>query len=174
MDSSRLALHESKHQYQQLSDRFKNLQTDFNELDQRRTELERQMRQTKNLLNKHQETEHELNKKLELLTKDKNDLLNQINSYRQNLVVVENTCDHLVKSSSCLEKDKHTLFQHLKLAEKERQYNEDIMSKNNADRCEMEIVLKRLEDENINSKKQVQYLKVCSLIFEFKKKKNYE
>ncbi|VDP11713.1 unnamed protein product, partial [Schistosoma margrebowiei] len=66
--------------------------------------------------------------------------------------------DHLMRSSTHLEKDRHNLKRHLEKAEREKQQNEEIVNKNNLDRTELEITLRRLEEENSNRRKQIQFL----------------
>lgn len=58
-------LHEQKHQNQQSCERIQSLQSELADAELRRGELENQVRQTNNTLDKRQENEQELNKQLQ-------------------------------------------------------------------------------------------------------------
>ncbi|CAH8827889.1 unnamed protein product [Trichobilharzia szidati] len=158
LDNTRSVLHEQKHQNQQLNDRIQSLQAELSDAELRRGELEGQIRQTNNMLDKRQENEHELNKQLQTLLKERQELLERVSCLQRNLTDVENMRDQLMRSSNHLEKDRHNLRRHLEKAEREKQQNEEIVNKSNLDRTELEITLRRLEEENSDRRKQIQFL----------------
>ncbi|CAH8478084.1 unnamed protein product [Schistosoma curassoni] len=158
LDNTRSVLHEQKHQNQQSCERIQSLQSELADAELRRGELENQVRQTNNTLDKRQENEQELNKQLQTLLKERQELFDRVSCLQRNLTDVENMRDHLMRSSTHLEKDRHNLKRHLEKAEREKQQNEEIVNKNNLDRTELEITLRRLEEENSNRRKQIQFL----------------
>ncbi|KAH8850723.1 Rootletin [Schistosoma japonicum] len=158
LDNTRSVLHEQKHQNQQSNERILSLQNELSDAELRRGELENQIRQTNNMLDKRQESEQELNKQLQAILKERQELFERVSCLQRNLTDVENMRDQLMRSSTHLEKDRHNLRRHLEKAEREKQQNEEIVNKSNLDRTELEITLRRLEEENSNRRKQIQYL----------------
>ncbi|CAH8473751.1 unnamed protein product [Heterobilharzia americana] len=160
LDNTRTVLHDQKHQNQQLGERIQSLQSELSDAELRRSELESQIRQTNNILDKRQENEQELNKQLQTILRERQELLERVSSLQRNLTDVENMRDQLMRSSNHLEKDRHNLRRHLEKAEREKQQNEEIANKSNLDRTELEITLRRLEEENADRRKQIQFLQL--------------
>ncbi|CAL8079433.1 unnamed protein product [Calicophoron daubneyi] len=158
LENTRSLLHEHKHQNQQLNDRLQMLQAELTEADVRRGELESQNRQIGSMLNKRQESEQELNKQLQQVAKDRQELQERLASTQRNLAEAEAERDQLILASTNLEKDRHTLRRHLEKAEKEKMQQDEIMNRGNLDRTELELTLRRLEEENNDQKRQVHFL----------------
>uniref|UniRef100_A0A183ACT8 Cilia- and flagella-associated protein 157 n=1 Tax=Echinostoma caproni TaxID=27848 RepID=A0A183ACT8_9TREM len=176
LDNTRVMLQEHKLQNQQMSERLQNLQNELTDLDIRRGELESQNRQINNTLTRRQETEHDLNKQLQAVNqpiikvfnlirskqmqalRERQELQERVASLQRTLCETEAARDQLLQASTNLEKDRHCLRRHLEKVEKEKIQHEEILSKGNLDRTELELTLRRLEEENADQKRQVHYL----------------
>lgn len=92
--------------------------------------------------------------------RERQELEERVATLQRNLCETETARDQLVQASNNLEKDRQTLKRHLEKVEKEKIQNEEILSKENLDRTELELALRRLEEENADQKRQVHYLRV--------------
>ncbi|GAA53597.1 rootletin [Clonorchis sinensis] len=158
LENVKSLLQEQKLQNQQLLERIQALQAEINEGEAKRSELEGQIRKLNNTLSNRQQSEQDTNKQLQLAVSERQELQERVSSLQRALYEAETERELLAKSSTHLEKDRQKLRRNLEKVEREKLHHEEILNKGNIDRTGLELTLRRLEEENTDQKRQVQYL----------------